>query len=369
MSKTRTCPKHGEYKGWLCPKCHPGGHKRSSMQLKFTGSHVTSRASDHIGFSDYSAMPAVNASAAAANQRTEQESAFGLRMVEIYTLIVDPDVQQRKQLNFAVAGEYSIEMKRGEKFPAVVVFSDGTNKWLADGFHRVEAAKINNATMIWADVRPGNKRDAILYAAGSNAEHGLQRSNFDKRRAVETLLKDPEWCQWGNREIARRCRVSDTFVGSIRTELSANGLQITERKVERSGAVYTMRTESIGRQAQIEDPGEAVASAPKPVTPTTSAWAATFGERKPLLPRIAMEEVADDEAVPASWEGPAAAATELHEIALPAFVMDRDELMADLEVARHNNAVMRQNLEAAYAEIRELRAENERLRAMVPQMA
>jgi len=35
----------------------------------------------------------------------------------------------------------------------------------------------------------------LLYAVGSNATHGLRRSNADKRRAAQMLLEDPEWVQ------------------------------------------------------------------------------------------------------------------------------------------------------------------------------
>src|SRR5690606_22774478 len=59
---------------------------------------------------------------------------------------------------------------------------------------------------------------AVLYAVGANAQHGLRRSKADKRRAVETLLLDSEWCQWSDREIARRCSVGHTLVANVRKE-------------------------------------------------------------------------------------------------------------------------------------------------------
>jgi hypothetical protein len=65
-------------------------------------------------------------------------------------------------------------------------------------------------------VRPGGRRDAILYAAGANAAHGLKRPNRDKRNAVMVLLKDPEWGQWSDREIARQCNVDGKTVAALR---------------------------------------------------------------------------------------------------------------------------------------------------------
>ena len=69
---------------------------------------------------------------------------------------------------------------------------------------------------IAAEVRPGNALDAITASLRANAEHGWRRSNDDKRRAVRTLLNDPEWAQWSDREISRRCGVSDRLVNGLR---------------------------------------------------------------------------------------------------------------------------------------------------------
>ena len=92
---------------------------------------------------------------------------------------------------------------------------DGEKHYWADGFHRVNAAhRIGKFSQIPADVRSGTRRDAVLHAAGANASHGLRRTNGDKRRAVDVLLRDEEWSQWSDGEIARRCAVSDRFVAS-----------------------------------------------------------------------------------------------------------------------------------------------------------
>jgi hypothetical protein len=81
---------------------------------------------------------------------------------------------------------------------------------------------------------------AVLYSVGANAAHGVQRSNADKRRAVETLLRDTEWSQSSDREIARRCAVAHSFVLKVRQELSGLRNQIAGRKVARGDTVYRM---------------------------------------------------------------------------------------------------------------------------------
>lgn len=127
----------------------------------------------------------------------------------------DSDVQPRAYMDGNVTDDYAQMMKEGVKFPPVVVFYDDKTYWLACGFHRVHAAEIADIEEIEADVRKGTKRDAMLYAVGTNATHGLRRTNADKRRAVETLLRDGEWSQWSDAIIAKACKVSRSLVTTI----------------------------------------------------------------------------------------------------------------------------------------------------------
>ena len=135
-------------------------------------------------------------------------------------IITDPTLQMREILNEEAISDYTAAMKEGVAFPAVVVFKAANGRqWLADGFHRFKAARQAGLTEIEADVRLGERRDALLYAAGANSDHGLRRSQADKRKAVRAILDEPELsANKSNREIARLCNVSDFLVRSIRTE-------------------------------------------------------------------------------------------------------------------------------------------------------
>lgn len=161
----------------------------------------------------------------------------------------DGGTQPRAGLDEGTVADYAEAMGTGASFPAVLVFFDGTDYWLADGFHRAAAAERCQRTQLEADVRQGSRRDACLAAAGANAAtHGLRRSNADKRRAVALLLGDEEWTRWSDREVARRCGVSPTFVGTLRAELSVHGgqMEAARQLVERAGVVYEMDTAGIG---------------------------------------------------------------------------------------------------------------------------
>jgi hypothetical protein len=169
-----------------------------------------------------------------------------MNTIPISKIRTDGGTQPRAELSADTIAEYRDAMAEGTTFPAVIVFHDGTTHWLADGFHRLDAAKAIGAKDIAAEVRQGTQRDAILFSVGANALHGLRRTNADKRRAVERLLADEEWSKWSDREIARRCGVSPTFVSGLRPSLSTvDGEPAARTYTTKHGTVAKMRTGAI----------------------------------------------------------------------------------------------------------------------------
>jgi hypothetical protein len=71
----------------------------------------------------------------------------------------------------------------------------------------------------------------------------------DKRRAVLTLLNDEEWGGWSNREIARKCGVSDPFVLQLRSLLTVSSDDDSRTYTTKHGTVATMNTTNIGKPA------------------------------------------------------------------------------------------------------------------------
>jgi uncharacterized ParB-like nuclease family protein len=135
--------------------------------------------------------------------------------------IKDGGAQMRMEMRPETIADYASDMLDGAVFPPVIVFDDGGDFfWLADGFHRVGAARKIGRETIQAEVRKGTARDAILHGIGSNAAHGLRRTRADKRRAVERLVTDPEWAKWSDRKIAEVAKVSHPTVATIRRELT-----------------------------------------------------------------------------------------------------------------------------------------------------
>jgi hypothetical protein len=106
-----------------------------------------------------------------------------------------------------------------DQLPPADVFFDGADYWLADGFHRYLAHHEENRATMLCCVHRGGQRDALLYAIGANAGHGLRRSNADKRNAVELLLDDEQWSKNSDRWIAKAAGVTQPFVSRVRKEL------------------------------------------------------------------------------------------------------------------------------------------------------
>ena len=74
--------------------------------------------------------------------------------------IQDGGAQMRVEMKPDVVLDYAEDMATGATFPPVVVYHDGTYYWLADGFHRVEAARKIGCETIETEVIEGTAPDA-----------------------------------------------------------------------------------------------------------------------------------------------------------------------------------------------------------------
>lgn len=239
-----------------------------------------------------------------------QQASYGSRTyaveLRLDQISRDGDTQSRAEINHSVVEEYAEAFREGATFPPVTVYYDGKFYWLADGFHRVQATEAAGMRRIAADIRQGTRRDAVLHSVGANACHGLRRTNADKQRAVETLLRDEEWGQWSDNAIAKACGVSQPFVGKMRAKsLSYNRYKI-ERTVQRQGTIYTQNTTKIGKERVIQGTASVQTQKaqrqlpPEPVEPQDLVREPKSKDKQ-LLPSIQPNpDVPPDEPAPAS---------------------------------------------------------------------
>jgi len=160
-------------------------------------------------------------------------------MFNIEAISIDKGTQSRVAISQDTVDDYARQMEDGAKFPPVIVFHDGVEYYLADGFHRYFANRKLKRDSIDADILKGTLREAILYSLKANKAHGLRPSNEDKRNAVTKMLNDHEWKDWADREIARHCGVSHVFVAKMRKELAGGEVQATRKFKNKAGNVST----------------------------------------------------------------------------------------------------------------------------------
>lgn len=166
--------------------------------------------------------------------------------MQIHEIRTDGGTQPRAQLDFAVIGEYAELMTDGVTFDPVTVFYDGADYWLADGFHRVNAATQAGLESIDADVRQGTLQDAQWYSYSVNQAHGLRRSNPDKQRAVQSALQHPYAATMSDRQIAQHCGVSHVMVNSYRNDMKST-VKVLQSDIRIGTDGRTYNTVNIGR--------------------------------------------------------------------------------------------------------------------------
>ena len=142
--------------------------------------------------------------------------------LRVDSLVVDVTIQPRvRGLDAAHVTEMADWLKANPKddLPPIRVYRVDGDHLVSRGFHRHAAYSQAGRAYIPAEQFEGTRDDAALDAAASNTDHGLKRTNDDKRRAVVmTLGLRPEW---PNTKIAEWCAVAHDTVNRIRAELAA----------------------------------------------------------------------------------------------------------------------------------------------------
>jgi hypothetical protein len=137
----------------------------------------------------------------------------------ISELVVDLNIQPRANgLDQGHADGMAEYLRANPKndLPAVVVYRDPAtgDHVLSEGFHRAEAYARADRTHLPADVRDGDRLAAVANAMASNQAHGLKRTNADKRRAAEQMVR--LFPDWSTRRIADHIGVDERLVSDVR---------------------------------------------------------------------------------------------------------------------------------------------------------
>jgi len=150
------------------------------------------------------------------------------QLLKLADIRCDSGTQCRSGVSEETVSDYAERMQSGDSFPPVVLFFDGNEYHMADGFHRYLAASRNGSDELPAELHQGTAQDALWYGLGSNRVNGLRLSPGDKRRAVELALdRFPAKSQ---QEIANHVGCSQQYVGKVKDDITPSCNVPTTRK-------------------------------------------------------------------------------------------------------------------------------------------
>jgi len=154
-------------------------------------------------------------------------------LIGINKIRADGGTQMREAIDAVTVATYAGVIEDGGIFPPVVVFYDGADYWLADGFHRLAAHKEAGEQKIAADVRSGTRIDAVAYAMGANHDNGLPRKEGDYRRAYQAGVREGMFEPHDAARVAEMVRCSMRWARYLTKEArDAQREQRNERIVE-----------------------------------------------------------------------------------------------------------------------------------------
>lgn len=188
--------------------------------------------------------------------------------------IVDLDLslQTRAGTDAETINTYAEAMADGAQFPEVTVFTDGVYYWLADGFHRVMAAKQLGKNTIAAEVREGTEDDAVVFGGTANNKQGKRPTRADVQHFLEMVWERREAIFGGTPtggNVAEKCGVS-----------RETGRKFVEEKLAAMPVAPVRPTANVG---QLPTRPNAPIQAPKmPVRPTQLVGA--NGKMYPVRP-------------------------------------------------------------------------------------
>lgn len=183
-----------------------------------------------------------------------------MKTLKLSEIRIDGGTQARANLDQPTVTEYSEHMKEGAKFPAPIVFFDGSEYWMADGFHRYFAHKSNGSLEISCDIKEGTQRDARFYAMGANGGRGLKWRSQDIKKIIATILQDEEWGKMSASAIAKHVGVSVMTVSRVRHAIQENQQEVEPNEddepeeevtyTNKHGTKSKMKTSKLGKKKE-----------------------------------------------------------------------------------------------------------------------
>lgn len=191
-----------------------------------------------------------------------------MKKIKLDDLRIDGGTQGRSVIDQATVYSYLEHMKEGDEFPKMFAFYDGATYWLVDGFHRYHAYKLLGIKEIEIAYKPGTLEEAQVYSFGVNGTHGKPRTIEDKRKVVLAAFEHSYTKDSSDREIAKICHVSHTFVASVRNpdvkerQSKNRDKSMTKKVVESDSTLGQEPAKPAAPEPKIEEPNPHDGDAP-----------------------------------------------------------------------------------------------------------
>jgi hypothetical protein len=192
------------------------------------------------------------------DERPRADPLPGVQQVLLSALIAEPDLQLRATISDERIAYFREQMAAGVEFPPVDAYWDGTNLWLADGFHRYLAYKRDGADALWVDVHHGSVQDALVWSYRANSSHGEPLRAPERRAALKRI--EAQCRGVSARVLAKRLGVHSTTIdrlraGRIADDRAARAQAAADRRAAQDAA-------SAAPGAAFAAPGESAPDAP-----------------------------------------------------------------------------------------------------------
>ncbi len=182
-----------------------------------------------------------------------------ITQIELNAILADPALQPR------VAGvdtDHVHELEAvAEHWPPLKVVRRGDRYLLVDGFHRFAAAqnlKLNTVAVMVLETGPNTDLHDLAFIL--NAAHGRPLTLSDRRAHAARLLRNH--ADWSDREVGRRCGLTQPTVAKVRQELEQSAaIPETAKRTGRDGRSYPAKPQRLSGTQFLSNVVERVVSA------------------------------------------------------------------------------------------------------------
>ena len=166
--------------------------------------------------------------------------------LSIASVRADGGTQMRAGISQSTVDDYAEYLSEGVEFPPVVVFYDGSDYWLADGFHRLSAYNKAGFSEIPVEVRSGNRMEAVRFALKANATNGKARSPDDMRRGYEVICANELCDKADTKAVKELLGCSGRWAQELTREARAKAKQERDSKIAELAAEGKSQREIAG---------------------------------------------------------------------------------------------------------------------------